>query len=98
MLFSPRVELLALDRQSWRDGYGSWCAMCGAGLWGAFPKSVPRVPVSQGGNKKAPNCVMVCHECFPKIRDPGREAIPWDDIPYYDRAPSDWLKRSRQPL
>jgi hypothetical protein len=93
MLFNGRVELQALDRQSWRDGYGSWCAMCGAGLWHGFPPSVPRIPVSKGGDKKSPNCIMVCKDCFSKIENPGKEIILWEKIPYYNIAPADWNKR-----
>ena len=98
MLFNGSVELKAMDRQSKNDGYGSWCAMCGAGLWGYFPPSVPRVPVSKGGDKRAPNCVMVCRKCFSKINNPGKEEIPWSAIPYYNLAPRDWFEQSRQPL
>jgi len=96
MLFNGRVELLASDRQSHMDGWGSWCAMCGKGLWYFKLQSVPRVPVSQGGNKKAPNCVVVCPDCFSKIENPGKEEIPWETIPYYDIAPSNWSEQCKQ--
>ena len=98
MIFNGRVEALAMDRQSKMDGYGSWCAMCGAGLWYFRQESVPRVPISNGGDKRAPNCVVVCHNCFPKIKNPGKEEIPWSVIPFYRIAPPDWYERSRQPL
>ena len=98
MLFNPRVELIAMDRQSKMDGYGSWCARCGAGLWDFKQQSVPRVPVTKGGDKKASNCVVLCHDCFSKIENPGKEIIPWSTIPYYSRAPDDWYERSRRPL
>ena len=97
MLFNGRVELQAMDRQSKMDGYGSWCAMCGAGLWGYFPPSVPRVPVSKGGDKRAANCVMLCSDCFSKLKNPGKEEISWSAIPYYSVAPPDWFRRCRQP-
>ncbi len=96
MIFSPRVELIAGDRQSQMDGYGSWCAMCGKGLWYIFPKSVPILPISKGGNKKAENSILICDKCFSELDSPGKTEIPMKDIPYYDRAPSDWYLRSRQ--
>jgi hypothetical protein len=98
MLFSPRVELIAMERQSWMDGYGSWCAMCGAGLWDFTEQSFPRVPISKGGNKKADNCVIVCRKCFSKLVNPGKEIIPWEAIAYYNTAPPDWRERRKPPL
>jgi len=98
MLFNGRVELQAMDRQSKMDGYGAWCAMCGAGLWDFKQQSVPIVPVSKGGNKRAANCAVVCHKCFFKINNPGKDQIPASTIPYYNVAPADWFERSRRKL
>ena len=93
MIFNGRVELQAMDRQSWQDGYGSWCAVCGEGLWDFRQQSIPRVPISEGGNKKADNCVVVCYNCFHKIKDPGKIQISFKDIPYYNNAPPDWREK-----
>jgi len=98
MLFNSLVESQAIDRQSWKDGFGSWCAMCGSGLWKLMPQSVPRVPVSKGGDKKEGNCVVVCNKCFSEMDNPGKEVISWEAIPYYNSAPPDWRERSRRPL
>jgi len=95
MLFNGRVELYAMDRQSKIDGYGSWCAICGNGLWDFTQQSVPRVPVSQGGDKRAPNCVVVCRNCFSKIKNPGKEEIPWNTIPYYNMPPPNWSEQCK---
>ena len=96
MLFNPVVISDAMDRQSKMDNYGSWCAMCGAGLWALRHEAVPRVPVSKGGDRRAANCVVVCLDCLSKIKNPGKEEIPSSAIPYYIVAPPDWFKRSRQ--
>jgi len=96
MLFNDRVVLLARDRQSRTDGWGSWCAMCGKGLWRVRTMAVPRVPISQGGNKKTANCIVMCNECFANIKNPGKEEIPWEMIPYYDTAPRNWAEQCRQ--
>lgn len=66
MLFNGRVELLAADRQSHMDGWGSWCAMCGRGLWGPMPPSVPRVPVSQVVIKRLLIAYLYALNVFPK--------------------------------
>lgn len=95
MLFNGRVELQAMDRQSWMDGYGAWCAMCGAGLWDFRQQSVPRVPVKDGGSKKAINCVVVCYKCFQNLENPGKRILSWEEIPYYNTAPSDWRERRK---
>jgi len=90
MLFNPRVVGNAMDRQSKMDKWGSWCATCGKLLLPLRYEAVPRKPISRGGDKKVANCVVVCPNCFSKLKKPGVEEIADNQIPYYRTSPPQW--------
>lgn len=95
MAFHPRVVLLAADRQSKMDGWGSWCAKCGISLVFKREQAIPIIPFKQGGRKTSDNCIVLCPDCFSKIKEPGTEKIPFSTIPYYRNPPPNWSEQCK---
>ena len=83
MAFTGRTILVAGIRQDKKDGWGTWCAMCckNIGLAKEFP--IPRIPITQGGNWKIENCVILCEECFGKIGFNYPDIIPYSKLPCF---------------
>jgi hypothetical protein len=86
MAFIDSIKFRASLRQSKWDGWGSWCASCGAGLAGKKSGATQRTPGSDWG---VDNCVILCSDCFVKI---GKHKDPLSDaeIPYYHHYPDMW--------
>lgn len=96
MFFNPRVILLAGDRQSKMDGWGSWCAGCGVSLVYKKHEPVPIKPFSEGGRRTADNCALLCPDCYSKIKEPGKTEIPLNFIPYYKATPPEWWREYKR--
>lgn len=86
MAFSEMTKLRAAYRQSKWDGWGSWCAKCGAALAGQKAEATQRTP---GGNWDVDNCVILCSSCFEEIGN-HKDALSDTEIPYYHQYPDLW--------
>ena len=93
MKFKEQTIKNALARQSNRDGWGSWCARCGA-LLTYNGKEAAQKPMEQGGTLTSENCVVFCPKCYAQIKSPNKELILFSTIPYYRSAPKDWDQHS----
>ena len=83
MRFNSRTELVAEQRQDRHDGYGPVCAICGRYTFFGGTNAVPRIPIEQGGTRKAENCIILCTNCFRAIDQDRVKPIPYSDLPFY---------------
>jgi len=85
MIFTPRTELVAEQRQDRHDGYGPVCARCGRYTFFEGTNATPRIPIGQGqeGTRKAENCVILCTDCLYAIGQDRTKPIPYSELPFY---------------
>jgi hypothetical protein len=67
------------------------CARCGEYLFLkiVLPQrfgwhAIPRIPIEQGGSRKAENCVIVCPKCYDEIGQDNTKVIPYSALPHFE--------------
>jgi len=83
MTFTYRTVKSASNRQDRLDGRGTVCARCGEYTFFAGSHVIPRIPIKQGGSRKAENCVIFCDKCYFEIGQDNTKEIPYSELQFY---------------